>query len=114
MIQKQAIKIHTSTNNLNAQLNEQITAEKNFSESIVANIREPLLVLDKNLRVVRANRAFYKLFRVEENEALGFRIYDLGNTKWDVPELRTLLEKVIPEESIIQDFQVTHTFPKIG
>ncbi len=95
-------------------LNEQIIAEKNFSESIVANIREPLLVLDSSLKVIKANRAFYTLFKVNEKDALGVRIYDLGNTEWDVPELRTVLEKIIPEKSIVQDFQVTHTFPKIG
>lgn len=95
-------------------LNEQIIADKNLSESIVANIREPLLVLDKNLRVEFANQAFFKLFKVKESEALGVRVYDLGETDWDVPELRTLLENIIPEKSIIQDYLVSHTFPKIG
>ncbi|MEX0661552.1 MAG: ATP-binding protein [Balneolaceae bacterium] len=109
-----AFKMKDLNKDNSAKLNQQLIAEKNFSESILANIREPLLVLDKDLRVLTANRAFFKLFKVKESETLGVRIYDLGNTDWDVPELRTLLEKIIPEKSIIQDCQITHTFPKIG
>jgi len=95
-------------------LNEQISEERNYSQSIVANLREPLLVLDENLRVRTANNAFYKVFATTEEETEGTLVYDLGNRQWDIPELRTLLEKVIPEKSIINDFQVTHNFPNIG
>ncbi len=109
-----AFKMTDITNKSNAQLNEHSIGEKSFSESVLANIREPLLVLDESLKVMTANKAFYKLFKVDENETLGVRIYDLGNTDWDLPELRTLLEKIIPNQSVIEDFQVTHTFPKIG
>lgn len=95
-------------------LNELIAAERNYSEAIVANIREPLLVLDKNLRVRTANNSFYKLFKVQEQETEGSLIYDLGNKQWNIPELKILLEKIIPEKSIFSDFEVTHTFPNIG
>ena len=95
-------------------LNEQIAAAKNYSESIVANIREPLLVLDKNLKIKTANNSFYKTFRVNEKETEGVLIYDLGNKQWDIPKLRTLLEKILPEKSIFNDFEVTHDFPNIG
>jgi two-component system, chemotaxis family, CheB/CheR fusion protein len=95
-------------------LNEQIVEARNYAESIVANIREPLLVLDKNLRIKTANNAFYKTFQVHEQETEGVLIYDLGNRQWNIPELRTLLEKILPEKSIFNDFEVSHTFSTIG
>jgi two-component system CheB/CheR fusion protein len=95
-------------------LNEQIAEAKNYAESIVANIREPLLVLDKNLRVKTANKSFYNTFKVNEKETENVLIYDLGNKQWDIPALRTLLEKILPEKSVFNDFEVTHTFRNIG
>jgi PAS domain S-box-containing protein len=95
-------------------LNEQIEEARNYAESIVANIREPLLMLDKNLRVKTANQSFYKTFKVNEKETENVLIYDLGNKQWDIPELRNLLEKILPEKSIIHDFEVTHSFQNIG
>ena len=95
-------------------LNEQVTAARDYAEAIIVNIREPLLVLDKNLRIKTANNAFYKTFRVNEKETEGVMIYDLGNKQWDIPELRTLLEKILPEKSVFNDFEVTHTFSSIG
>ncbi len=73
-----------------------------------------LLVLDKNLRIKTANNAFYKTFRVNEPETEGVLIYDIGNKQWNIPALRTLLEKILPEKSVFNDFEVTHTFTTIG
>ena len=95
-------------------LNEQIASAKNYAESIVANIREPLLVLDRSLKIKTANESFYKTFRVTEKETVGLLIYDIGNKQWDIPELRNLLERILPEKSIFNDFEVTHIFPHIG
>jgi len=95
-------------------LNEQIEAERNYSESIVANIREPLLVLDKNLRIRTANNAFYKQFKLNEKETVGSLIYNLGNKEWDFPELRKLLEEVIPDNPVIIDYELIHSFPEVG
>ncbi len=95
-------------------LNEQATAAKDYAEAIIVNIREPLLVLDKNLRIKTANNAFYKTFKVSEKETEAVLIYDLGNKQWDIPELRTLLEKILPEKSVFNDFEVVHTFSNIG
>ena len=95
-------------------LNEQVEAARNYAESIVANIREPLLVLDKHLRIKTANKSFYNTFKVNEQETEGALIYNLGNKQWDIPELRSLLEKVLPEKSIFNDFEVIHYFPVIG
>ena len=95
-------------------LNEQVTAARDYSEAIVSNIREPLLVLDKNLRIKTANNAFYKTFRVNELATEGILIYDLGSKQWNIPALRTLLEKILPEKSVFNDFEVTHSFSNIG
>lgn len=95
-------------------LNEQIEAERNYSESIVANIREPLLVLDKNLRIRTVNHAFYKQFKLKEQDTVGALIYNLGNKMWDFPELKELLEESILENPIIVDYEIIHTFAEIG
>ena len=95
-------------------LNEHVGAARNYAEAIIVNIREPLLVLDKNLRIKTANNAFYKTFRVNEQETEGVLIYDLGNKQWNIPALRKLLEKILPEKSMFNDFEVTHTFSTIG
>ncbi len=95
-------------------LNEQVTDARNYSESIVATLYQPLLVLDKHLRVKTANKAFYKTFQVNELETEGVLIYDLGNRQWNIPELRTLLEEILPQKTHITDFEVTHNFSSIG
>ena len=95
-------------------LNEQVTDARNYSESIVGTLYQPLLVLDKNLRVKTANQAFYKTFQVIEQETEGVLIYDLGNRQWNIPELRTLLEEILPQKKQISDYEVTHNFLSIG
>ena len=95
-------------------LNEQVTTTRDYAEAIIANIHEPLLVLDKNLRIKTANNAFYKTFRVSEKETEAVLIYNLGNKQWDIPDLRRLLEKILPEKSVFNDFEVTHIFSTIG
>lgn len=85
-----------------------------FMESIVETVREPLVVLDGQLRVVAANHSFYRTFQVTPQETEGRFLYDLGNRQWDIPRLRELLERIIPEKSVFEDFEVEHDFPHIG
>jgi len=85
-----------------------------YFKDIVATIREPLLVLDKDLRVLSANRSFYKFFRVKAGETVGKLIYDLGNRQWDIPTLRALLETILPQKAVFNDYEVEHDFPTIG
>jgi two-component system CheB/CheR fusion protein len=87
---------------------------KLYAENIVDTVREPLLVLDANLSVISANSSFYEFFQVEEAATIGKRIYDLGNEQWDIPELRRLLEEILPEKSCFNDYVVRHTFAEIG
>jgi signal transduction histidine kinase/CheY-like chemotaxis protein len=85
-----------------------------YAQDIVATVREPLLMLDTSLRVRSANRAFYQTFQVSPEETENRLIYELGNGQWDIPALRTLLEDVIPTSSVFNDFELEHTFPRIG
>ena len=73
-----------------------------YAESIVATVREPLLVLDPDLRVVSANRAFYRHFKVNAEQTERRLIYEVGNGQWDIPKLRQLLEKVLPKHSTLR------------
>jgi len=94
---------------------EQIVSEAgDYAEGIVQTVREPLVVLDLELRVVSANRAFYQTFQVTPEATQGQRVYDLGNGQWDIPKLRTLLEDVLPTHTSFQDFEVEHEFPSLG
>ncbi len=83
-------------------------------EDIVETVREPLIVLDSDLRVLSANRSFYKSFKVTPEETIGNLIYDLGNRQWDIPRLRTLLEDILPKNNKFDDYEVEHIFSNIG
>jgi transcriptional regulator with GAF, ATPase, and Fis domain len=82
--------------------------------SLSDSIREPLVVLDSNLKVLKANLSFYRTFKVKPEETDGISIYDLGNRQWDIPKLRELLEDILPQNSIFKDFEVEHNFLTIG
>ena len=87
---------------------------QSFAEAIVETVREPLLVLDKDLHVKMANHSFLRTFRASKQETEGRLLYELGNGQWDIPELRRLLEDIIPQHTEFRDFEVTHDFPAIG
>src|SRR6202046_3200166 len=87
---------------------------QNYAQNIVDTVREPLLILDATLRVRSANRAFYQTFQVTPPETEGRLIYKLGNGQWDIPDLRTLLEDIVPMSSVFNDFELEHDFPSIG
>lgn len=85
-----------------------------FSENLVDTIREPLLLLDKNLQIVSANRAFCQYFQVNAEDTLGRKVYDLGNRQWNIPALRELLETILPRDQSFEGYLVEHKFPIIG
>src|SRR3954469_22875376 len=91
-----------------------LKAIETYAQNIVDTVREPLLILDATLRVRSANRAFYQTFHVSPGETEGRLIYELGNGQWDIPDLRTLLEDIVPKSSVFNDFELEHTFPVIG
>ena len=94
--------------------NEAAEGARAYLQSIVDTLREPLLVLDADLRVVSASRAFYQTYRVVPNETEGRLVYELGDGQWDIPALRTLLEDVSPSQRAFDDVEVVHDFPGIG
>ncbi len=83
-------------------------------DDILGSVREPLVVLDSDLKVVKANHSFYKTFSVKPEETEGILIYDLGNRQWDIVKLRELLEDILPQNTIFNDFEVEHEFENIG
>jgi chemotaxis protein methyltransferase CheR len=85
-----------------------------LAQAIVDTVREPLLVFDKDLRVIAASRSFYSVFKVSPEDTQGRRLYELGDGQWDIPKLRLLLEKIIPERGVMEDYEVEHEFPGIG
>lgn len=85
-----------------------------YAESIIDTVREPLVVLDKDLKVLSANRSFYSTFKVTPGETVGNLIYDIGNRQWDIPSLRKLLEEILPKETVFDNFEVENDFPTIG
>ncbi len=90
------------------------TAGRRVAESIVDTVREPLLVLDSELRVISTNKAFYDMFKVSREETETRFIYDMGNKQWDIPQLRHLLEEILPQNSKFHNYKVEHKFPTIG
>ena len=87
---------------------------REYAESIINTVREPLIALDQDLRVVSASRSFYEVFKVNPKETVGQLIYDLGNKQWDIPKLRELLETILPEKATFDNYEVEHDFSTIG
>src|SRR5580704_9528521 len=85
-----------------------------LAQSIVDTVREPVVVLDKELRVIAASRSFYSSFKVSPEETQGRLLYALGDGQWDIPKLRVLLDKIIPERGVMKGYEVEHEFPSLG
>jgi two-component sensor histidine kinase len=85
-----------------------------LAQAIVDTVREPLLVLDQDLRVLAASRSFYSTFQVVPSITQGQLLYELGDGQWDIPGLRLLLERIVPEHGVMDDYEVEHQFPEIG
>jgi two-component system CheB/CheR fusion protein len=91
-----------------------VIAARDFAEAIIRTARDPFLILDANLRVERANEAFYSTFKVSREESLGRTVFELDHGHWDIPKLRELLEDILPRHSFFNAFEVTHDFENIG
>ena len=85
-----------------------------YAEGILGTMREPLLVLDKHLRVKSANEAFYRNFSITAKETEATLVFELKNRRWDTPELREALEKILPQKAAFNDLEITFDFPEIG
>ena len=104
----------TTTNHELQTRNDLLNESYDYSAAIISTMHEPMLILDKHLRVKSANMSFYRNFREKEEETEGTPLYDLGNKQWNIPRLRELLEDIIPKNTHFHDFEVTHVFHGIG
>ena len=93
---------------------QEIQDAREYAESILNIVHEPLIILDGNLKVISVSRSFSDVFQVKPEEAKGQFIYDLGNHQWDIPKLRELLEDILPKSTSFDNFEVEHDFPNIG
>ncbi len=103
----------TSNQELHARI-QQVEELYAYSEAILATVHDPMLILDKNMRIKSANKSFCKMFNVIEEESIGISLYKLGDNQWNIPRLRELLDDIIPKNVRFHDFEVEHTFPVIG
>jgi two-component system, chemotaxis family, CheB/CheR fusion protein len=95
-------------------LEYELTDARRFSESIIATIREPLIVLDINMQVIMANRSFYVFFKAKPQETENHSLLELGNGRWNIPELRKMLDNIINTDMPFENFQIEYNFPEIG
>jgi len=85
-----------------------------YIKTVVDVVREPVLILDKDLKVMSANESFYRTFQAEPEDTEKKIVYELGNGQWDIPALRKLLDNILPENTFFKGFEVAHEFPFIG
>ena len=107
---------HTGDNsNHGIEFAERLWAESwTYIKTVVDTVREPFLILNKDLCVMAANESFYRAFQVEETDTENKLVYELGNGQWNIPQLKKLLEDILPRNTFFKGFEVTHDFPLIG
>ncbi len=93
---------------------QEIEQALEYSDRIIATLREPFLVLDKNLRVISANPSFYNTFKVTKEDTLGRSLPDLGDGQWNIPRLLVLLREILPEKKTVEGYELEHRFAQIG
>jgi diguanylate cyclase (GGDEF)-like protein len=94
--------------------NKSVHEDLEFAQCILDTLQDPLVVLNDSLRVVAANRTFYRTFQVSPSETVGRFIFELGNGQWNIPDLRKQLDQVLSMGSMIEAFEVNHEFLTIG
>lgn len=99
-----------NTNEKIGKLNEEIQFAREYADNIVDTVRESLLILNKDLKVVSANRSFYKMFNTFAEKVVGKYIYELDGNKWDTPRLRKLLKNIISAQNILEDYEMDYLF----
>jgi len=95
-------------------LKKEVQGALEYAENIVETVREPLVVLNSDLKILTANHSFYDTFKVMPEETIGNFIYDVGNRQWDIPALRVLFEEILPHDTVFNGYEVEHDFPGIG
>jgi two-component system CheB/CheR fusion protein len=93
---------------------QELEETKLLAENIVETIREPFIVIDKDLSVRSASNSFYERFKVKPKDTINRQIYELGDGQWNIPQLRTLLDEIIPANTKVVDYRVEHEFSGLG
>ena len=88
--------------------------QEDYFKNIFNTVREAILILDENMRVLSANRSFFTIFKVDAANTIGSLLYDLGNGQWNIPYLRVLLEDILPKNDTVDDYEIEHNFESIG
>jgi two-component system CheB/CheR fusion protein len=91
-------------------LNQDIQLARQYADNIIDTVRDSLLILDKDLKVLSANRSFYKMFNATSERTVGQFIYELDNKNWEIPQLRELLEQIVPHDNFFEDYEVEYKF----
>ncbi len=94
--------------------NDSKKAALHYMKTLVEVARESFLILDSDLRVISANPIFYEIFQVSPKKTEDRFLYDLGNGQWNIPNLKDLLEKILPKKKAVRDYEVEHVFETIG
>lgn len=97
-----------------SELEESKKLALHYMQTLVEVARESFLILDADIRVISANPVFYQTFQVQPGQTENRLLYELGNGQWNIPELKRLLEEVLPSKKVVKDYQVTHVFETIG
>jgi len=85
-----------------------------YMETLVDVARESFLILDPDLKIISANPTFYQSFQVLPKQTENKFVYELGDGQWNIPELKTLMENILPKKKIVKNYKVNHDFPTIG
>ena len=102
-------KLKTAYEEIN-KLNQEVQLAREYSDNIVDTVRDSLLILDPQMKVLSANRSFYKLFNTKSEDTVGKSVYDLQDNNWNIPELRILLEEIIPQNNFFENYEVNYNF----
>jgi PAS domain S-box-containing protein len=99
---------------VNQRTSQQLIEALEYAENILSTIRESLLVLDADFRILTANQSFYRMFLVTPDQTVGKVIYEIGAGQWNIPKLRELLENILPKNTCFDNYEVDHDFPNLG
>ena len=95
-------------------IQERLQSALSYAEDVINTVREPLLVLDNDLKVISANKSFYNTFNLKKSVTEGEKLYDIGNGEWDIPPLRKLLIDILKVNNEMNDFEFEGNFNKVG
>jgi chemotaxis protein methyltransferase CheR len=85
-----------------------------LARAIVDTVRDPLLVLDEELRIVAASRSFYQIFQLIDQDIRGHLVYEIEGGQWNIPELRTILKTIAKDHATVEEYEVDRNFPRVG